>query len=81
MKKTIYLVNDVMNCDLGWQLHQKAFDSYIEAENYANSLVEEAETEYGTIVDREQNVYAVLTNNMEDWYGFVEITSVVVDID
>lgn len=77
MGKTIYIVNDVLNCDLGWQFHQRTFDNYIEAENYANDICEQAEQEYGTSIDREQNVYAVLTNKMQDWDGFVEITSVV----
>lgn len=81
MKKNVYIVNDVMNWEFGWEMHQKAFDNYIEAENYANELCEKAEQEYGTSIDREQNVYAVVTNNMQGFDGFVEITSIGVDID
>lgn len=74
---TIYVVSIVQTDGFGDSISNRAFYSYEEAENYAEEQIEKAEEEYGTIVDREQNVYAVLTNNMQDWNGFIEISNVV----
>ena len=74
---TIYVVSIVQTDGFGDSLCTRAFYTYEEAENYAEEQIEKAEEEYGTSVDREQNVYAVLTNNMQDWNGFIEISNVV----
>lgn len=81
MKKIIYIVNCVYDDETGYGLNQRTFNTYKEAEDYAEETIENAESEYSTEVDREQNVYAVVTNRWNDARGFIEITSIEVDID
>lgn len=75
--KSVYVVSIVHTDGFGDSISNRAFSTYEEAENYAEEQISFAEETYGTIVDRDTNVYAVLTNAMEDWNGFIEITNVV----
>lgn len=73
----MYLVTVFSDDECGYSVSHKVFNSYIEAERYAEEQIELAESEFGTSVDREENVYAVVKNSYEEWKGFVEISELI----
>ena len=75
----MYQVIAVYDDETGYGLHQNVFKTREEAEAYAENTIEMAESEYGTEVDRDQNVYAVVTNSWNEAKGFIEVIELNID--